>query len=29
LMLFIPVANLLALPIGIIGATLLTSRMKY
>ncbi len=29
LMLFIPVVNLLALPVGIIGATLLTSRMKY
>ena len=29
LMLFVPVVNLLALPVGIIGATLLTSRMKY
>ena len=29
LMLFIPVVNLLALPVGIVGATLLTSRMKY
>ncbi|NOT63586.1 MAG: hypothetical protein HOP19_25525, partial [Acidobacteria bacterium] len=29
LVLFIPVVNLLALPVGIIGATLLTSRMRY
>ena len=29
LMLFIPVVNLLALPVGIVGATMLTSRMKY
>ena len=29
LVLFVPVVNLLALPVGIIGATLLTSRMKY
>lgn len=28
LMLFVPVVNLLALPVGIIGATLLTSRMR-